>query len=309
MSTPMKPETLGQSYIANVIHNLPNTVQNPLKSFHSKTQPLRSSFRALDPTIKSNKKQSELRKQWLQPDSIDPSFGIEGDTKEVKIRRSFRRLESSNLFNPPIQGAPLSELVPIAETQSRKYVLVEESRLAELAQIEHILQEEKQVMAEQVTGVVGSFSVDARIPFPATRIAVSNLSKADMLSIEEQLSTLHVAWHNYCIKHNYDRIHSVLNKNSYLQGPEVLRGLKLAKLVGMESSKILACERDTMMFEDDLSYLNNQHYKAKMRSLDYDRYYVLASRYGYMDEEEYYKGKCHILFSIQSFYSVIRLER
>jgi hypothetical protein len=285
----MKPETLGQRYIANVIHELPNTVQNPLKTFHSKTKPLRSTFRSSDPTIKANKKAVEARKQWLQPDTIDPTFGIEGDTKEVKIRRSYRRLESSNLFNPPVQGASLSELVPSAENDGRKYVLIEESRLAELAQIEHILEEEKRGIQDQCTTVVGRYAVDARIPFPATRIAVNNLSKADMLSLEGEITTLHLAWHNYCIKNNYDRIHAVLNKNSYLQGPEILRGMKLAKLVGLESNKIMSCERDTMLFEDDLSYLNNAHYNAKMRGVDYDRYYVLASRYGYMDEEEYTK--------------------
>ena len=38
--------------------------------------------------------------QNAYPEKIDPNFGVSGDTQEVYIRRSYRRIASSQLFNP-----------------------------------------------------------------------------------------------------------------------------------------------------------------------------------------------------------------
>ena len=45
-----------------------------------------------------------------------------------------------------------------------------------------------------------------------------------------------------------------------------------------------------MLFEDDLSYLMGKYYEAKIRQIDYERYYILAARYGPYQEIEFNKG-------------------
>lgn len=46
-------------------------------------------------------------------------------------------------------------------------------------------------------------------------------------------------------------------------------------------------DRDTMLFEDDMSYLTNQYLDALSRRRDYDRYFILAARYGPFSEQEF----------------------
>ena len=96
---PIKPETLQKWRPPPA--GLPNAIPNPLTMFHSKSQPLAKKFRSTDATVGQNIKEIESRTRWLRPDKVDPTFGIKGDTNEVLIRRSFRRLESTALFNVP----------------------------------------------------------------------------------------------------------------------------------------------------------------------------------------------------------------
>ena len=340
---PMRPETLKSRKPPRALEGLASggglgLVPNPLKVFHSKKAPIAPAFRATDSNIKRNIKEVEDRQLWLQPDVIDPTFGIKGDTKEVMMRRSFRRLESSALFNPVKEdGASLGEIWngPTEVDVKRKFVLVEESRLTELAYMETVLREEKEKLGEQAAWVMNDFQIEARIPMPVTRIAVHNLCDADAKRLEGELTDLHIAWHNYAIKHNYDRVDAVLNRKSYMDaGPQALRALKLQVSLGYYSILVVSCfmwsgaldksdlllsytltslslpmtntlistlknpylylmqhleelrrtkrqkqERDTMMFEDDLSFLNQAHFRARERKLDYDRYYVFATRY------------------------------
>ena len=204
----------------------------------------------MDPSKPFIVKEIEDREQWLAPDKLDPKFGITGDTREVLIRRSFRRLESSSLFKP--EEASLSEIVPEHVSPEKKYVLVEKSRLNELARLESILHEEKEKMREQTVGVLSNYHIDARIPMPATRVAVRTLAEAEQKKLAGEISELHIAWHNYCIKNNYDRITAVMNKHSYVdKAPGALRAMMLNKLVHDNAEKMLRMERDSMMFEDD----------------------------------------------------------
>ena len=72
-----------------------------------------------------------------------------------------------------------------------------------------------------------------------------------------EITDLHVAWENYCIQRNYDRIGDVLHVSSYLKStPLPLRAMKLQKLNEAKAAKYLAFDRDSMLFEDDLSLLN-----------------------------------------------------
>ena len=53
-------------------------------------------------------------------------------------------------------------------------------------------------------------------------------------------------------ENNYDRINDVLNTTSYVKSmPLALRAMKLQKLLQARDEKLLALDRDSMMFEDD----------------------------------------------------------
>ena len=285
---PMKPELLNKRAPPP---GMPRSIPNPLSVFQSKSKPLAKQFRSLDATVGLNIKEIEARSKWLRPDKVDPNFGIKGDTKEVLIRRSYRRLESVQLFNP-VKNLPLEELALDVEKagrfDSKRYVLVEESRLAELAALETILKEEKMRLGDQCAWILNDYHVDARIPLPATRMAVHNLCDADALRLTEEITQLHSLWEMYCVKNNYDRLDDVLNTKSYLSAaPLALRAIKLQKLREMRSDKTMQYERDTMMFEDDRSFLHGAYFRAVERKLDYDRYFVLATRYGHFSEVDY----------------------
>ena len=48
--------------------------------------------------------------------------------------------------------------------------------------------------------------------------------------------------------------------------------------------------RDTMLYEDDRSFLFQQIYEARMRTLDYERYVFLCGLFGPMSEQEWAKS-------------------
>ena len=71
--------------------------------------------------------------------------------------------------------------------------------------------------------------------------------------------------------------------------PLAQRAMKLIMAQDAAAAYRLRCDRDTMSYEDDLSYLVSRYTDAHERRLDYDRYFVLATRYGHYDENEFYR--------------------
>lgn len=282
-------------------------IENPLKRFPSKSRRMAPYFRSLDaPT--NYTAEIEKRERWLQLDRLDPNFGISvpasttsagesgttATTQEVFLRRSYRRLESSSLFFPPRMGASLAELSAPPAPENRRFILVQESRLRELAQFEAILREEREALGEQCSWILSDYRIDARIPVPATRAAVSNLCDADMRRLAGEMVLLHRTWRAYYLQQHYDRdeARTALPWNSYLGGrdnktPLAQRPAKLVLLLQGQDARQLKRERDTMLFEDDLSFLVTAHQRAAGRKKDYERYFVLATRYGHMTEAEF----------------------
>lgn len=284
---------------------------NPLKRFPSKTSRLAPYFRSLDgpsQSVEKTNREIEKRERWLQMDRLDPSFGLAApsysssssshgeDTPahEVFIRRTFRRMESSGLFNPPRMGASLSELSEPPPPTQKRFVLVEESRLRELAQIEAILREEKDLLGEQCSWIMSDYHIDSRIPIPATRVAVNNLCEADMKRLAREFDTLQAAWGSYARQNRYyrDISHNALPFKSYIgNAPLAMRPIKLVKLEMERMERQIKMERDSMLYEDDRAFLVNCYYRASARKKDYERYFILATRYGHMDESEFHKDE------------------
>eukprot|EP01032_Pedospumella_encystans_P008892 gene8892-10510_t len=163
-----------------------NAAPSPLDLFPSKTDTISSAFFGIgvQPTKKRKiprKLQDEL--PWLHGDRVDPDFGLTGDSQELTIRRAFRRIESSTLFTPVTkQNASLAEIVP-NNNQSKRYVVVEESRLQELTKLEGTLRKEKELLGEQCGWVLSDFSLNPRVPIPATRLAVRTFCEQQMVKV------------------------------------------------------------------------------------------------------------------------------
>jgi len=231
---------------------------------------------------------------------LDPQMGLytnptnHSTKQEVFIRRTYRRMESSALFQPPRMGASLAELSDPPPPDTRRYVLVEESRLTELARIEAILKEEKEALGEQCSWVMNDYHIDARIPIPATRVAINSLCDADMRRLASEFDVMRAAWRKYSYQQRYfrDMNNSSLPAQSYLaNAPLAQRPSKFVLLDAERLARQLKMERDTMMYEDDCSFLDNAYFRASSRKKDYERYYILASRYGRMTEEEFNKDE------------------
>ena len=84
---------------------------HPVRAFPAKNDTLTKAFFSV--SVPKHKEHMDKVTRWLDPLRIDPTFGMgNDDTEEGRIRRTFRRLESSTLFSPPSKNsASLSELV------------------------------------------------------------------------------------------------------------------------------------------------------------------------------------------------------
>ena len=167
----------------------------------------------------------------------------------------------------------------------RQFVLVEESQLKELAKFETILRDERIRLGEQCVLIVPELQVRACQPIPATRLAVHCLCDAEMKKISSQIMMLNNNWREIVKKNNYN---STIDRDpSYLEhGNLVQRAQKLKEARRITKLWHVNRNRDSMSFEDDFAYLYRKYFIAKMRKLDYDRYYILAARYGPYDESK-----------------------
>ena len=171
-----------------------------------------------------------------------------------------------------------------------KYVLVEEDRLAEITKFENILREEQEIIGEQCAMVVPDIQVSARIPIPATRLAMRNLCEIEMRKAASEITKLLSSWQDYVRKKGYAKANLYADWDSYLKSTPVAERAGRLREMKRANNKFLQDKfRDTMQFEDDLSILNEKYLNAQLRRRDYDRYFVLATRYGVYSEEEFFR--------------------
>lgn len=195
------------------------------------------------------------------------------------------------------------------------YALVEESRLAELTRFESTLQCERDYIAAASGGQESTLSIfahdrlDPRNPSKEIRQAMHSLSRARLKFLQEEWTTLHANWAKHVAHYAFDtpfvyRDYADASEDKIgieLQDPQSSWLLKGAP-VHMQEKKIkmakraavafrLRKDRDTMLFEDDRSFLCQQMFEAKTRALDYERYCSLALIFGPMPEDEWAKAK------------------
>jgi hypothetical protein len=164
---------------------------------------------------------------------------------------------------------------------------VEESRLRELTKLEGTLRKEKQLLGEQCGWALSEMEVNARIPMPAIRMAVHSLCEQQMTTVAEDVTRLKAQWEAFCRQNHYHKPHLFI-KDSYINtAPLSQRALKLRLVREAVETWRLRKDRDSMLFEDDLSYLMGKYHTARIRQNDYERYYILAARYGPFSEREF----------------------
>lgn len=258
----------------------------PLDAFPSKSDTISSAFFSItDSKKRHRKKEDSIR--WLYVDKIESDFGVQGDSHEDHIRKAYRRIESSALFNPTSQrDSSLIDLIPTTNS-NKKYIVIEESRLQELTRLEDMLRREKALLGKQCGLAVSEFQMKANIPVPATRIAINTLCEQQLQRISRDYTLLTEKWSRYCKENHYNKNHLFIEGSYVKTAPVAQRAMKLRLVRDAVHVWRVRKDRDTMLYEDDLSYLMCKHYEAKIRQLDYDRYYIIASRYGSYSEEEF----------------------
>jgi hypothetical protein len=241
----------------------------------------------------------------------------------------------------------LSSLSPV-KSMKKNFVLIEESRLQHLISLNDALQKEQSKLNKQCANIVTSsssatglfastsassstssnpfqsdFSYPLSIPLPAVRFAIHSLCEEQMSKVRKELITLNQQWTSFCRVNHYHKNHLFL-KNSYVDcAPYAQKALKLRLVKEATQTWQLRKERDTMSYEDDISFLTSLYYDALYRQRDYERYYILAIRYGNMNEEQfnlddfpgkrYYKRVTKATIMIQHawdrYWAVMKLRR
>ena len=161
------------------------TAPNPLQEFPLREDTVNKVFCGLSPS-KSRRKNRKL--EPLSNDSEKPS----GTNKERYIQRRFKKFESSVLFSAAdARTAHYGEVDKLnMKSLDKKFILIEETRLAELTKFENILREEKQILGDKYTWVLSDVQLNARIPIPATRLAVRNMCEQQMKKVRADLVIL-----------------------------------------------------------------------------------------------------------------------
>ncbi|RYH07010.1 hypothetical protein EON65_42205, partial [archaeon] len=199
-------------------------------------------------------------------------------------------MASSGLFTKMDKKlTPLSHLDPLPPVH-KKYVLIEESRLQNLLQFDAVLQREKHILQQQCASVYIDRHMPAHAPLPATRHAIHHLCEQEMSRARYEITKLNSAWQEHCKKNHYhDSSYPVYMRKSFVDiAPLAERALKLRLVKQARKEYLQRLDRDSMLYEDGLSFYNNIYHDALLRLKDYERYYILANRYGPMSEEEYF---------------------
>lgn len=159
--------------------------------------------------------------------------------------------------------------------------------MKELIKLDEALQKERRLLGAQCVTIFQDQQAPARIPIPATRYAIHNLCESQMNKMYNEIVKLQQQWQLYCRQNHYHKPHLFL-KDSYLNvAPPSQRALKLRLVREATSTWQIRKERDTMLYEDDLSFLTGMYYDSLQRQRDYERYYIIANRYGAFSEAEF----------------------
>ncbi len=155
--------------------------------------------------------------------------------------------------------------------------------------------------------VLNSDYLDPRKPTPKIASALKVIAEQQFKLLIKEWDQLDENWTTHSKQNHYNRDHlfrdytdaKVLNATHEKEGQEdwLLKNcpieVKVRKLKSARNAyyKFLRRqEQDSMLYEDDRSYLFSAMYEAKDRSVDYDRYVFLCGLFGPMSEDMWEKA-------------------
>jgi hypothetical protein len=245
-------------------------IENPLTVFPSKSGRV----------VRVLHSSTQIKTATFDDRTSAPDFG---STRSEEVKRTFRRNEASALFaHPAPSEVPLSLLYEGMHPST--YVLLDEARLVEVLRLEDLLRKERETLGQQCAQVLPTLdSSFPEEPTKANRYAVSSACMLEMKQAARQTSELRAAWAVYSAQNHYDKPH-LYRDNAFLEHCPVSERILKTKLLARSVQAFrVRYNRDSMVFEDELSHVTDRFERARDRKRDYEAYYILANRYGAFD--------------------------
>ena len=228
-------------------------------------------------------------------------------------KKSIRTLSdvSSNVLYHKVNASTAAKLVhpSLQENQKKllnkhsgRFVLVDQTQFTELRLFEKVLREDaariQNTFSNRETGemnqaawLLNNIQFDIHVPTPATRLAMQDLCEKMMREYAQQATQLNTKWLLFYKQNHYDKPHLYKNYDLVYKaahtGPLEQRSRKRKAMKTAVAKHRLRMDRDCMLYEDDLSYLAGKYAGCRERKVDYDRYFVLASKYGEFLPQEF----------------------
>jgi len=156
------------------------------------------------------------------------------------------------------------------------------------------------------SNVLNHNMMDPRVPTPKIAHALKSLSDNQFRILLKDWNALQATWHDHVKKHHYNKAflfreyteskvasatHEQEGAKEWLLkvAPIEDRVRKLKYAEGALKSFLRRHERDSMLYEDDRSFLYNKMYEARDRSVDYERYVFLCGMFGPMSVKDWEK--------------------
>lgn len=289
---------------------------NPVRLFPAKSDPLQQ--------ILIDSKKQKQKFVWLDPYKRDPTFSIDGNDTASSLRKTFRRVETKSLFQRSddkyfatvenslstqlrsstpgssttnmnsstkfSSSLPIDSPIKINSSKKKKkeYIIVEVSRLKELTKYEKILRHERDLLGQQCSWLMAEEQISPSLAIPAVRMAIHNMCEAQLRGLFDDTKRMEDLWQEYYFKNRYHRKRKHTYTASYIDHlPLIHRAKKLKEIREEDEEHYHAMERDTMMHEDGLSAAYRRYGNIIEFREDYDRYYILAYRFGGLSEADF----------------------
>ena len=211
------------------------------------------------------------------------------------------------------QNRDTSTIIPQAK-KPPQFVLVEESRLQELARFETTLRREQELIADSTNGEMKAATIfdhktlDPRVPSAGIKKAMQSLADNRLKFLAAEWDKLLVNWIRHAAHYGFNssnvfRAYADASSEALARelsnsseswllkacpSHEQLKKIKAARSAAQSFRQ--RYDRDTMLFEDDRSFLVGQAFEANARALDYKRYCELADIFGPMPKDEWNKA-------------------
>jgi len=332
------------------------SIINPASSFPRRKDPMHTMWMARDAKAALHlfeetseylgdfkKKHLDKDKNIIVPDAAFAQagdFGIVGHDPKSNLKRVYRELQANSMFTvekhepPPLIIKPgrhnkfkrprsPTEAESRWEKKSKEYILMRRDEMTELASMEKLLKKEKKILQRQCSWLFNDTQMSARIPLPVTKMAVTDVCKAEMREAQSLLKiVLRVdeskdGWKSRRSHLLVDTVKGgtspfdvaattaeATRNGTYVSNstvwpkytvdmakleatPVKSRAIWFIRQKEMAERELREFEMSTMLLEETVQRLSWRYLEAKNRMEDYNQYYYYSTRYGPFEEEDF----------------------